>query len=130
VGGLEHAALTGYILEAAARRVPVILDGVIADSAAMVAQALCRDSIAGCVAGHLSTEPAARVALDALGLAPMIDLGLRLGEGTGAVLAWPLLRAAVRAMRDMATFDAAGVAEKDDTLTVSGEPDAGDADMS
>jgi nicotinate-nucleotide--dimethylbenzimidazole phosphoribosyltransferase len=112
VGGLEHAAIAGFILGAAAHQVPVILDGVIASSAALVAAALAPDATAALVAGHRSTEPGHQVALEHLGLAPLVDLSLRLGEGTGAVLALPLVQAAVRALRDVATFDSAGVTEK------------------
>jgi nicotinate-nucleotide--dimethylbenzimidazole phosphoribosyltransferase len=112
VGGLEHAAVAGYILGAAARRVPVILDGVIAASAALVAAALAPDAVAAMVAGHRSAEPGATVALAHLGLTPLVDLGLRLGEGTGALLALPIVASAVRVLHEVATFDAAGVSEK------------------
>jgi nicotinate-nucleotide--dimethylbenzimidazole phosphoribosyltransferase len=113
VGGLEHAAIAGLVLGAAAERVPVVLDGVIAGAAALVARALAPACIDACVAGHRSTEPGHTVALAHLGLRPLVDLELRLGEGTGAVLALPLVQAAVRALREMATFDSAGVAEKE-----------------
>ena len=109
VGGLEHAALAGFILGGAALRVPVVLDGVIACAAALAARALAPDAVAGLLAGHLSTEPGARRALDALGLRPLLDLGLRLGEGSGAVLALPVVAAAARVLREVATFDSAGV---------------------
>jgi len=112
VGGLEHAAIAGFVLGAAAERVPVILDGVIAGSSALVAAALAPACLDAAVAGHRSTEPGHRVALDHLGLTPLVDLSLRLGEGTGAVLALPLVQASVRALRDVATFDSAGVTEK------------------
>jgi nicotinate-nucleotide--dimethylbenzimidazole phosphoribosyltransferase len=112
VGGLEHAAIAGYLLGAAALRVPVVLDGVIAGAAALVAAAIAPDVTACCVAGHRSSEPGHAVALRHLGLTPLVDLRLRLGEGTGAVLALPLVQSAVRALRDVATFDAAGVTEK------------------
>ncbi|NLT53731.1 MAG: nicotinate-nucleotide--dimethylbenzimidazole phosphoribosyltransferase [Actinomycetales bacterium] len=112
VGGLEHAAIAGLVLGAAALRVPVILDGVIAGSAALVASAVAPDSIGTCFAGHRSAEPGHTVAMRALGLEPLVDLGLRLGEGTGAVLALPLVQAAARVLRDMATFDSAGVTDK------------------
>ncbi|MEV0156606.1 nicotinate-nucleotide--dimethylbenzimidazole phosphoribosyltransferase [Micromonospora sp. NPDC050686] len=112
VGGLEHAALTGFILGAAARRVPVLLDGVIAVSAALAAAALAPDAVGAMIAGHRSAEPGAGVALRHLGLDPLIDLGLRLGEGTGALLALPVVTGAVRVLHEVATFDAAGVAEK------------------
>ena len=113
VGGLEHAAIAGLVLGAAAQRVPVLLDGVIAGAAALVARALAPACVDACVAGHRSVEPGHTVALAHLGLRPLVDLELRLGEGTGAVLALPLVQAAVRALREMATFDSAGVAEKD-----------------
>jgi nicotinate-nucleotide--dimethylbenzimidazole phosphoribosyltransferase len=112
VGGLEHAALAGLILGGAARGVPVVLDGVIAGSAALAAAALAPFSVAAMVAGHLSVEPGATVALQHLDIEPLLDLGLRLGEGTGAVLALPIVASAVRVLHEVATFDAAGVSEK------------------
>jgi nicotinate-nucleotide--dimethylbenzimidazole phosphoribosyltransferase len=112
VGGLEHAALAGFVLGAAASRVPVVLDGVIACSAALVARALAPDSTGAMIAGHRSVEPGASIALEALGLTPLVDLDLRLGEGSGAVLALPLVQSAARVLRDVATFDSAGVTEK------------------
>ena len=112
VGGLEHAALAGFMLAAAAHRVPVIVDGVIAASAALAAAAFAPDAVAAMVAGHRSAEPGATVALAHLDLEPLLDLGLRLGEGTGAVLALPVVSAAVRVLHEVATFDSAGVSEK------------------
>jgi len=112
VGGLEHAALAGFILGGAAAGIPVILDGVIADSAALVAAALAPDAVGALVAGHRSVEPGAAVALAHLGLIPLIDLGLRLGEGTGALLAVPVVCGAVRVLHEVATFDSAGIADK------------------
>ncbi|MFF3855176.1 nicotinate-nucleotide--dimethylbenzimidazole phosphoribosyltransferase [Micromonospora sp. NPDC002575] len=112
VGGLEHAALAGLILGAAARRVPVLLDGVIAVSAALAAVAFAPDAVGALVAGHRSAEPGATVGLRHLGLDPLVDLGLRLGEGTGALLALPVVTGAVRVLHEVATFDSAGVAEK------------------
>ncbi|MGP7999608.1 MAG: nicotinate-nucleotide--dimethylbenzimidazole phosphoribosyltransferase [Streptosporangiaceae bacterium] len=109
VGGLEHAALAGFMLGGAALRVPVVLDGVIACAAALAARALAPDVTDSLIAGHLSTEPGARRALDALGLRPLLDLDLRLGEGSGAALALPVVAAAARVLRDVATFDSAGV---------------------
>jgi nicotinate-nucleotide--dimethylbenzimidazole phosphoribosyltransferase len=109
-GGLEHAALAGYILGGAANKVPVILDGVIAGAAALVTQAFHPAAIEYCVAGHRSAEPGHAVALKALGLQALVDLDLRLGEGTGAVLAYPILTCAVRALAEMATFESAGIA--------------------
>jgi nicotinate-nucleotide--dimethylbenzimidazole phosphoribosyltransferase len=111
-GGLEHTALAGLLLGAAARRTPVILDGVIAGAAALAASRLAPDAVAGWIAGHRSAEPGHTVALRALDLHPLLDLGLRLGEGSGALLALPLVQGAVRILRDVATFDAAGVSEK------------------
>ncbi|MFE1321892.1 nicotinate-nucleotide--dimethylbenzimidazole phosphoribosyltransferase [Kitasatospora phosalacinea] len=112
VGGLEHAAIAGFLLGAASLRVPVILDGVIAGSAALVARAIAPEVLAACIAGHRSAEPGHQTALAKLGLRPLIDLDLRLGEGTGALLALPLVQSAARAMHDVATFDSAGVTEK------------------
>jgi len=109
VGGLEHAALAGFVLAGAARRVPVILDGVIADAAALVAAALAPEVADACVAGHRSAESGAGAAIINLGLTPLLDLGLRLGEGTGAVLALPIVASAARVLHEVATFDAAGI---------------------
>ena len=112
VGGFEHAAIAGLILGGAAARVPVILDGVIAGAAALAAAALDPATVDHCVAGHRSAEPGHSAALDHLGLRPLVDLELRLGEGTGGLLAHPLVCAAVRVMHEVATFDSAGVTEK------------------
>jgi nicotinate-nucleotide--dimethylbenzimidazole phosphoribosyltransferase len=109
VGGFEHAALAGFLLGAAARRVPAVLDGVIAGSAALVAAALEPGVVAYLVAGHRSQEPGATVALRALGLEPLVDLDLRLGEGSGALLAVPIVQAAARMLAEVATFDDAHV---------------------
>lgn len=113
VGGLEHAGLAGFMLGAAARGVPVLLDGVIAGSAALVAQRLAPTAIDYCFAGHRSVEPGHVTALVQLGLRPLVDLDLRLGEGSGAALAVPLVQAAALILAEMATFDSAGVANKD-----------------
>jgi nicotinate-nucleotide--dimethylbenzimidazole phosphoribosyltransferase len=112
VGGLEHAALAGLLLGAAARRTPVVLDGVIAVSAALAATAFAPDAVTAMIAGHRSAEPGATVGLRHLGLTPLLDLGMRLGEGSGAVLALPVVAAAVRVLHEVATFDAAGVSQK------------------
>ncbi|MEV5239359.1 nicotinate-nucleotide--dimethylbenzimidazole phosphoribosyltransferase [Streptomyces cinnamoneus] len=112
VGGLEHAALVGLILGGASLRTPVILDGVSAGAAALVARAIAPEALAACIAGHRSAEPGHVAALTKLGLRPLVDLDLRLGEGTGALLALPVVQSAARAMHEVATFDAAGVAEK------------------
>jgi nicotinate-nucleotide--dimethylbenzimidazole phosphoribosyltransferase len=111
-GGFEHAALAGFILAGAALRVPVILDGVIAGSAALAACAIAPGAACCLVAGHRSAEPGHTVTMEYLGLRPLVDLDLRLGEGTGALLALPIVQSAVRALREVATFDSAGVTEK------------------
>jgi nicotinate-nucleotide--dimethylbenzimidazole phosphoribosyltransferase len=109
VGGLEIGALAGFVAGAAAARVPVIVDGVIALAGALVARAMAPDVVGYLIAGHRSTEPGASAALEYLGLDPILDLGLRLGEGTGACLAVPCVRAAARILTSMATFDDASV---------------------
>ncbi|WP_211262538.1 nicotinate-nucleotide--dimethylbenzimidazole phosphoribosyltransferase [Nitriliruptor alkaliphilus] len=105
LGGLEHAALVGVLLAGAAARVPVLLDGVIADAAAVAAAALAPDLAGYLIAGHRSTEPGAVAALAHLGLEPLIDLDLRLGEGTGALLAVPTVRAASSLLTGVATLE-------------------------
>ncbi|UWE09382.1 nicotinate-nucleotide--dimethylbenzimidazole phosphoribosyltransferase [Actinacidiphila bryophytorum] len=112
IGGLEHAAMVGLLLGASALRTPVILDGVSAGAAALVARAIAPEVLAACIAGHRSAEPGHVAALTTLGLRPLVDLDLRLGEGTGALLALPLVQSAARVMHEVATFDAAGVTEK------------------
>jgi nicotinate-nucleotide--dimethylbenzimidazole phosphoribosyltransferase len=112
VGGLEHAALAGFVLGGAAAGVPVLLDGVNAGAAALVAAALVPDAVGYCLAGHVSAEPGHALALAALGITPLLNLGMRLGEGTGALLALPVVAGAARALQDVATFDAAGVVDK------------------
>ncbi|MEU9122759.1 nicotinate-nucleotide--dimethylbenzimidazole phosphoribosyltransferase [Streptomyces sp. NPDC048506] len=112
IGGLEHAAMVGLILGGASLRTPVILDGVSAGAAALVARAIAPEALAACIAGHRSAEPGHVAALNKLGLRPLVDLDLRLGEGTGALLALPLVQSAARAMHEVATFDSAGVSEK------------------
>jgi nicotinate-nucleotide--dimethylbenzimidazole phosphoribosyltransferase len=112
VGGLEIAALVGAILAAARQRIPVVLDGFITGAAALLAARLAPPVVPFLIAGHRSAEPGHRVVLDELGLAPILELDLRLGEGTGAALAIPLVRAAARLAVDMATFDEAGVSHR------------------
>lgn len=102
VGGLEIAALAGLYIAAAQSRVPYIVDGVIAGAALCAADALAPGTAAHAIAGHRSTEPAASIVFDHLGLSPLLDLDLRLGEGTGACLALPLVQAAARALAEMA----------------------------
>ncbi|CAL9591140.1 nicotinate-nucleotide--dimethylbenzimidazole phosphoribosyltransferase [Streptomyces sp. enrichment culture] len=112
VGGFEHAAMVGLLLGGASLRTPVILDGVSAGAAALVARAIAPEVLAACIAGHRSAEPGHVAALNKLGLRPLVDLDLRLGEGTGALLALPLVQSTARAMHEVATFDSAGVTEK------------------
>ncbi len=109
VGGLEIAALVGVILGGVAARIPVVLDGFITGSAALVAVALAPAARERLLAGHRSVEPGHAVILDRLGLEPILALDLRLGEGTGAALAMGVIDAAVRIRDGMATFDAAAV---------------------
>jgi nicotinate-nucleotide--dimethylbenzimidazole phosphoribosyltransferase len=109
VGGLEIAGLAGFIVGGASLRVPVVVDGVIAGAALLVAHALCPGVLPYVIAGHRSTEPGAAAVLDHLGLAPVLDLGLRLGEGSGACLALGVIEAAARILQEMATFDSAAV---------------------
>jgi nicotinate-nucleotide--dimethylbenzimidazole phosphoribosyltransferase len=111
VGGLEIAFLTGAILGAAERRQAVVLDGFIVGAAALVAARLAPAVVGYMVAAHVSPEPAHRLALGSLGLAPLFELDLRLGEGTGAALALPVVRAAAALLVEMATFDSAGVSD-------------------
>lgn len=110
-GGLEHAAIAGLLLAGAQRRVPVLLDGVIVQSAALAAQAWSASARDYWIAGHRSAEPGSAIALHHLGLRPLLDLGMRLGEGSGAILAVPLVQAGARMLREGATFDSAGVSE-------------------
>ncbi|MFC9909375.1 nicotinate-nucleotide--dimethylbenzimidazole phosphoribosyltransferase [Streptomyces sp. NPDC127197] len=112
IGGLEHAAMVGLLLGGASLRTPVILDGVSAGAAALVARAIAPEVLAACIAGHRSAEPGHVAALNKLGLRPLVDLDLRLGEGTGALLALPMVQSTARAMHEVATFDSAGVTEK------------------
>jgi nicotinate-nucleotide--dimethylbenzimidazole phosphoribosyltransferase len=100
LGGLEHAALVGALLRAAAARVPVLLDGVSAAAAALCAVELAPAALGYLVAAHRSAEPASGIALTHLGLSPLLDLDLRLGEGSGALLALPLVTAAAGVLRD------------------------------
>ncbi len=112
VGGLEIAGLVGVILGAAAHRIPVVMDGFISSAAALVAVGLAPEVKPYLIAAHQSVEIGHRVALEHLGLHPLLDLNLRLGEGTGAALAFHLIEAAARILNEMATFAEAGVSEK------------------
>ncbi|HVE63837.1 MAG TPA: nicotinate-nucleotide--dimethylbenzimidazole phosphoribosyltransferase [Mycobacteriales bacterium] len=112
LGGADVTAMCGFLLAAAARRTPVVLDGVVAGAAAAAVSRLCPAAVGFFAAGHRSTEPAHTAALTHLGLTPLLELELRLGEGTGALLAVGLLDAAVDIACDMATFDEAGVSSR------------------
>ena len=130
VGGADFAAMTGFLLQAAVRRTPVILDGLVSGACAMVAHRVAYRSAKWWQAGHLSVEPAHEYVLARLQLEPLLDYQLRLGEGTGALLALPLVRAAQATLAEMATFDEAGVASlppADDAPTLS-EDEQDDAD--
>ena len=108
-GGADLAAMAGFCAQAAVRRTPVLLDGLVVTAAALIADRLAPGAKAWWQAGHRSTEPAHTLALSHLGLEPIVDLGMRLGEGTGAAVALPIVRSAVSLLGSMATFDDAGV---------------------
>ena len=109
VGGFEIGVLAGVMIGAAVRGRPVVLDGFISGAAALVANAITPSARDYMIAAHLSAERGHRAALEHLGLTPLLDLGMRLGEGTGAALAMPIIEAAVATLSEMATFDEAGV---------------------
>lgn len=109
LGGLEIAAIAGFVIGAAARRIPVVVDGLISLAGALVATSINPRVTGYLIAGHRSVEPGATAAMEHLGLEPLLDLRLRLGEGTGACLAVPLVRAAARVLSDMATFADAAI---------------------
>jgi nicotinate-nucleotide--dimethylbenzimidazole phosphoribosyltransferase len=114
VGGLEIAGIAGLILGCAAARRPLLLDGFIATAGALVAVALAPAAADYLIAAHRSVEPGHQTVLDFLGLKPLLNLNMRLGEGTGAALGMLLLEASLKIYREMATFDEAGVSEKED----------------
>ncbi|MGH3635631.1 MAG: nicotinate-nucleotide--dimethylbenzimidazole phosphoribosyltransferase, partial [Mycobacterium sp.] len=111
-GGADLAALAGFCAQAAVRRTPLLLDGLAVSAAALVAERLAPGARLWWQAGHRSTEPAHHLALAQLALDPIVDLRMRLGEGTGALVAVPVLRAAVAALSSMATFSSAGVSNR------------------
>lgn len=113
-GGADLAAMAGFLAQAALRRTPVLLDGMVVTAAALAAERLAPGARAWWQAGHRSTEPAHALALAQLELEPIVDLGMRLGEGSGAAVALPVLRAAVATLAEMATFDSAGVSGRND----------------
>jgi len=112
VGGFEIGGLAGVMLGAASYRVPIIIDGFISGAAALIAAGLCPQCIDYMIAGHCSVEPGHKIILQHLGLKPLLDLEMRLGEGTGAALAMSFAETSVRILTEMATFAEAGVAEK------------------
>ena len=118
-GGADLAGLAGFCAQAAVRRTPVLLDGLVVTAAALVAEQLAPGARLWWQAGHLSTEPAHALALAQLGLDPIVDLRMRLGEGTGAAVALPVLRAAVATLSSMATFASADVSDRADQSTPS-----------
>ena len=113
LGGRELAAMAGAILAARLQRIPVLLDGYVATAAAAVLAAIRPDALDHCLAAHCSAEPAHRKLLARLGKDPLLDLGMRLGEGSGAALAASLVKAAVNLHNGMATFESAGVSGKE-----------------
>ena len=113
LGGREIAAMTGAIARARALRIPVILDGFICSAAALVLDRAVPGALDHAVAGHLSAEGAHARMLEALGKTPLLSLGLRLGEGSGAALAIQIVKGALACHSGMATFAAAGVSDKD-----------------
>jgi nicotinate-nucleotide--dimethylbenzimidazole phosphoribosyltransferase len=112
VGGLEIAALAGVIIGAAAMRCPIVIDGFIASAAALAASRLSPHAASCMIASHLSQESGHPVMLKAIGLEPMLHMDMRLGEGTGAALAFPIIEAALKLLREMATFESAGISRK------------------
>lgn len=114
VGGLDIAGLAGVILQCAARRIPVVIDGFISGAAALVAAKIAPKSVNYMIASHLSVEPGARYVMAEIGLAPMLHMDMRLGEGTGAVLAINIIEAATKILKSMATFGEAGVSEAEE----------------
>ena len=121
--GADLAAMAGFLAQAALRRTPVILDGVVVTAAAMVAEDLAPGAREWWVAGHRSTEPAHTIALKHLRLDPILELGMRLGEGSGALVALPVLQSAVATLADMATFADAGVSTESGEQATDSEAD-------
>ena len=112
VGGLEIGAMAGVILGGVMERVPVVIDGFISGAAALLAERICPGAKNFMFASHLSEEPGHKAALDELSLEPFINLNMRLGEGTGAALAMPVIEVALKLLNEMATFDEAGVSRE------------------
>lgn len=112
VGGLEIAGMTGAMLAAASNRVPVLLDGFICTIAGLLAKEISPNSADFMIVTHRSVEPGHQLAISLLGKKPILDLGLRLGEGTGAAIAYPIIQSATLMLKEMATFDSAGISTK------------------
>jgi nicotinate-nucleotide--dimethylbenzimidazole phosphoribosyltransferase len=112
VGGFEIGVLAGAMLGTAASHRPVLVDGFISGAAALIAWTMSPDARQYFIASHQSVEPGHRVGLEAMGLSPLLDLNMRLGEGTGAALAMHIVEAAARCLAEMATFAEAGVSER------------------
>jgi len=109
IGGLEIAGMAGAMLAAASHRVPILVDGFIATVSALLANMIAEGASNYMFVGHQSVEPGHKAAVELLGKKPLVDLGMRLGEGTGAAVAFPILQAATLALKEMATFEGAGV---------------------
>ena len=124
VGGADLTATAGFLAQAALRRTPVILDGVVITAAAMVANELAPGAMRWWISGHRSVEPAHQIALDHLDLEPVLDLSMRLGEGSGAVLALPVVQSAADILISMATFAEAGVTDRDDSAVPEAAPES------
>ncbi|WP_332630525.1 nicotinate-nucleotide--dimethylbenzimidazole phosphoribosyltransferase [Halalkalibacter flavus] len=113
VGGLEIAGMTGAMLAAAENRIPVLVDGFICTTAALIAKAISKQVVDYMIISHQSIEPGHEVAITLLGKKPILNLGLRLGEGTGAAIAFPIVQSATLMLKEMATFSSAGISEKE-----------------
>ncbi len=112
LGGRELAAMTGAVLAARHAKVPVLIDGYVASAAAAILHAVTPNALDHCLVAHRSAEPAHRRLLERLGQEPLLDLGMRLGEGSGAALAAAIVRAAADIHNGMATFESAGISNK------------------
>jgi nicotinate-nucleotide--dimethylbenzimidazole phosphoribosyltransferase len=120
VGGLDIAGMAGVFLGGAAHRIPVVMDGFISAAAALAAVRLCHECVDYILPSHVSIEVGHQVVLEELGLVPLFDLQMRLGEGTGAALSMSIIEASARILSEMATFESAGVA---------GDPNEADSDL-
>lgn len=112
VGGLEIAAMTGAMLAGASQRIPILLDGFICTVAALLAKEICQPASDYMISGHRSVEPGHDIALQLLGKRPILDVGMRLGEGSGAAVAFPILQSATLMLKEMATFTSAGISKE------------------